>query len=82
MLSPQGWKTNVNGSGLWNMLQQSFAWIPTQGYTTRAGAVQKFPVIMSEIGSSLADEKVSQLLCTLCAVSAVYKSPSPMASQV
>ena len=43
------------------MLQQSFAWLPTQGYTTKAGSNQKFPVVMSEIGSSLVDDSVRQL---------------------
>ena len=26
----QGWSSNTNGTGLWGMLNSSFAWIPTQ----------------------------------------------------
>jgi hypothetical protein len=51
----QGWQTNVNGSELWSMLNASFAWIPTQGYTTQAGLLAKFPVVVGEFGSSLVD---------------------------
>lgn len=37
------------------MLATSFAWIPTKGYTTKAGATQQFPVIVGEFGSALVD---------------------------
>ncbi len=62
-ISPvQGWKTGVNGSELWSMLDQSFGWLSSQGYTTKAGAVQKFPIVIGEFGSSLVDTKVRAIL--------------------
>lgn len=66
--APQGWKTGVNGSDLWQMLDQSFGWLSANGYTTKAGAVQKFPIVVGEFGSSLANEKVilQSLPCFCC----------------
>ncbi len=54
----QGWKTGVNGSELWQMLDQSIGWLSSKGYTTKAGIVQQFPVVVGEFGSSLVNEKV------------------------
>lgn len=51
----QGWKTGVNGTQLWDMLQNSFAWAATAGYTNKANATQQFPVVIGEFGSSFAN---------------------------
>ncbi len=63
----QGWKTNVNGTQLWDMLQNSFAWAATTGYTNKANVTQRFPVIIGEFGTSFADIRVraTSAICTV-----------------
>lgn len=56
----QGWKTNINGTDLWTMLQQSFGWVTNTGYTSRGNLTTKFPVVIGEFGSSYVDPMVSQ----------------------
>ena len=50
----QGWKTGVNGTQLWDMLQNSFAWVPTKGYTNKANVTTQYPVVIGDFGSSFA----------------------------
>ena len=54
----QGWKSNTNGTDLWNMLQQSFGWVTSTGYTSKGGVNTLFPVVVGEFGSSYVDELV------------------------
>lgn len=54
----QGWKTGVNGSELWSMLDQSIGWLSSKGYTNKAGSTSQFPIIIGEFGSSLVNDKV------------------------
>ena len=51
----QGWHTGTNGTQLWGMLQNSFAWVTTTGYTNKANATTQFPVVIGEFGSSFAN---------------------------
>ena len=55
----QGWKSNTNGTDLWNMLQQSFGWVTSSGYTSKGGLNTLFPVVVGEFGSSYVDDLVS-----------------------
>ena len=50
----QGWKSGTNGTQLWDMLQNSFAWVPTAGYTNKQNVTTQFPVGVGEFGSSFA----------------------------
>ena len=50
----QGWKSGTNGTQLWDMLQNSFAWVPTAGYTNKQNVTTQFPVVVGEFGSSFA----------------------------
>ncbi len=59
----QGWQANVNGTDLWNMLQQSFGWVTSSGYTSRGNLTTQFPVVIGEFGSNYADPLV-RLACT------------------
>ena len=67
-LSMQGWVTGTNGTQLWDMLQNSFAWVSTTGYTNKANATTLFPVVVGEFGTSFANVAVrisqSQMLST------------------
>ena len=51
----QGWTTGVNGTQLWDMLQSSFGWVTTTGYTSKANVTTQFPVVVGEFGSSFAN---------------------------
>ena len=54
----QGWQSNTNGSDLWNMLQQSFGWVTSSGYTSRGNLTTMFPVVVGEFGSNYANPQV------------------------
>ena len=45
----------MNGTELWDMLQNSFAWVATTGYTSKANVTTQFPVVVGEFGSSFAN---------------------------
>lgn len=66
MFMMQGWTVNTNGSDLWNMLQQSFGWVTTSGYTSKGNLTTMFPVVIGEFGSNYVDDSVSHPspLCT------------------
>ena len=49
------------------MLQNSFAWVPTAGYTNKQNVTTQFPVVVGEFGSSFASIAVVTLLPN-CAV--------------
>ena len=68
----QGWTTGVNGTQLWDMLQSSFAWVSTTGYTSKANVTTQFPVVVGEFGSSFADLMVRLTLhrLTSCQIQA------------
>ena len=51
----QGWTTGVNGTQLWDMLQSSFGWVTTTGYTSKANVTTQFPVVIGEFGTSFAN---------------------------
>jgi len=55
----QGWKSNTNGTDLWNMLQQSFGWVTSSGYTSKGNITTQFPVVIGEFGSNYVDPLVS-----------------------
>ena len=65
----QGWHTGTNGTQLWSMLQNSFAWVTTTGYTNKANATTQFPVVIGEFGSSFANlaVRITGLPCTVTA---------------
>ena len=71
----QGWKSGTNGTQLWDMLQNSFAWVPTAGYTNKQNVTTQFPVVVGEFGSSFA----SPAVLTLLPNSAVKTEPSSSA---
>ena len=71
----QGWKSGTNGTQLWDMLQNSFAWVPTAGYTNKQNITTQFPVVVGEFGSSFA----SIAVITLLSSSAVKTEPSSSA---
>ena len=60
MFAMQGWAINTNGTGLWNMLQQSFGWVTTSGYTSKGNLTTMFPVVIGEFGSNYVDDSVSR----------------------
>ena len=60
-IAMQGWQANVNGTDLWNMLQQSFGWVTSSGYTSRGNVTTQFPVVVGEFGSNYADPLVRLL---------------------
>lgn len=50
----QGWRHGTNGTALYQMLQQSFAWLSTTGFpTTQPNVTLKFPVIVTALGPGL-----------------------------
>ena len=53
------------------MLQQSFGWVTSTGYTSKGGVNTLFPVVVGEFGSSYVDELVgaSPLPCATCCLS-------------
>ena len=56
----QRWDQAVNGTGLLDMLQQSFGWALTAGYQAKqAAAPFRFPVIVGELGASLNSSQVN-----------------------
>ena len=60
----QGWQANINGTDLWSMLQQSFGWVTSSGYTSKGNLTTMFPVVVGEFGSNYADPLVCHPLPT------------------
>lgn len=54
----QGWQAGINGTDLWSMLQQSFGWVTSSGYTSKGNLTTLFPVVVGEFGSNYADPLV------------------------
>lgn len=55
----QEWASGTNGTGLWDMLQLGFNWISTNGYTPKGSKDPvRFPVMIGELGSTLAGDEV------------------------
>ena len=52
----------MNGTQLWDLLQNSFAWVATTGYTSKANVTTQFPIVVGEFGSSFANLAVSVTL--------------------
>ena len=56
----QGWETGYNLSSYYSMLQSSFGWIASAGYTPPgSSAATQFPVIVGEFGAQLYLNSVS-----------------------
>lgn len=69
LLLLQGWNEITNGTALYDMLQQSFAWAVTSGIrTNQSAAPAKFPVIVGELGASLGSAQVMRCRLSLLQV--------------